>query len=293
MSNSGILLLDKPSGISSAGALRALQKKLNIDRIGHSGTLDPMATGLLVVLIGNATRCAQFAEDGEKEYEATILWGKETTTDDVEGDILNESALRPTIVQIREHIAACIGTIQQVPPRISSIKIDGERAYAKARRGDVFDIPARPVTIYAITEKSFTQDTFTCVVRCGPGTYIRSIARDLGRAMGTFGTLAALRRTKSAPFDVVDAHRIEEVTFSHLVNISNLFPTTTTISLPLEEAKGLQQGKASVLGIISARYPNESLLLYKAEQGEILGILRRSGGENVLRIGCNFPTGTV
>lgn len=293
MYDSGILLLDKPSGISSAGALRALQKKLGIERIGHSGTLDPMATGLLVVLIGNATRCAQFAEDGEKEYEATFLWGKETSTDDIEGETIHESAVRPSLTQIRDSIAACVGTIQQVPPKISSIKIDGERAYAKARRGDVFDIPARPVTIYAITEKSFTNDTFTCTVRCGPGTYIRSIARDLGRALGTFGTLSALRRTKSAPFDVANAHVIEEVTFSHLVTINNLFPTTTTISLPLEEARGLQQGKASVLGSISERYPNESLLLYKIEQGEILGVLRRSGEENVLRIGCNFPTGTV
>jgi tRNA pseudouridine55 synthase len=293
MLSSGILLIDKPAGISSAGVLRHLQKRLGIDKIGHAGTLDPMATGLLVVLIENATRCAQFAEDGAKEYAAMFLWGKETSTDDIEGEVLQESGSRPTIEAIREALKNFIGTIDQVPPKISSIKIDGERAYKKARRGDVFEIPARKVTIESIKEVGHTEDTFECVVECGPGTYIRSIARDLGKAVGTLGTLQKLRRTKSFPFSVRDAKPMEQASLDDIISIERLFPQKKVLELDVAVTQGLQQGKASVLATLEGQNPAENLLLYRNCGGPILGILRKESPEKPLRIGCNFPIGKV
>lgn len=210
--SSGILLLDKPSGITSNAALSRAKRVLGIKKAGHTGTLDPMASGLLVLCFGEATKVSGFLLDGDKRYRARIRLGATTSTDDSEGEVLDTHHLPPVDVQTLEAVLdAFRGPIEQVPPMVSALKHQGQRLYKLARAGQVVERPARPVTIHslvleALEEVLDTQDSptrdFIVDVQCSKGTYIRSLARDIGSRLGCGGHLAGLRRTASAPFHV-------------------------------------------------------------------------------------------
>jgi len=197
----GVVLLDKDEGQSSFAALGTLKRQFNTRKVGHTGTLDPMATGLIVALIGPATRCARFFTGLDKTYLATVRFGTATDTDDRTGEVIREAAL-PSMQEAARLVREFVGEITQVPPAYSALHIDGRRAYERARAGEEVDMPSRQVTISDIAGHVVDERTLDMTVTCSSGTYIRSLARDLGAAAGSAAHLVALRRTRVGPFDV-------------------------------------------------------------------------------------------
>ena len=205
MSVNGWVILDKPRGMTSTHAVSRLKRIFNAKKAGHAGTLDPLASGILPVAFGEATKTVPFVQDGVKAYRFTVRWGVETDTDDADGKAVQTSDLRPSPDAIAELLPAFTGTILQTPPAYSAIKIAGERAYDMARDGEVFVLQPRTVTIHALSIVETLADATVFKTECGKGTYVRSIARDLGRLMGCFGHIADLRRTRVGPFEEGEA----------------------------------------------------------------------------------------
>src|SRR5204862_1325171 len=192
----------KPVGMTSTHAVSAIKRLTSARRAGHAGTLDPLASGCLPVALGEATKTVPFVMDGRKSYLFTVRWGEERDTDDAEGRIVATSAARPSAEAIRALLPRFIGTIDQVPPRFSAIKVAGERAYDLAREGEAVELNARPVDIHglALLDVPDTEHA-RFKAECGKGTYVRALARDLGRALGSLGFVSELRRTGVGPFD--------------------------------------------------------------------------------------------
>ena len=201
----GWVILDKPVGMTSTHAVARLKRLFNAKKAGHAGTLDPLASGILPVAFGEATKTVPFVQEGEKAYRFTIAWGAESDSDDADGTITQRSDLRPESDAICAALPQFIGTIMQRPPAFSAIKIDGERAYDLARDGAPPDLAPRPVTIHSLQLVAAERDQATFEARCGKGTYVRAVARDLGRALGCYGHVAALRRTRVGPFSEADS----------------------------------------------------------------------------------------
>jgi tRNA pseudouridine55 synthase len=198
----GWLVLDKPAGMTSTQAVGAARRLFDARKAGHAGTLDPLATGVLPIAFGEATKTVPYAVDGAKHYRFTVRWGTATNTDDAEGEITAESELRPSRPAIEALLPRFTGEILQVPPAFSAIKVDGNRAYDLARSGEAVTLQARQVTIEWLTVLDVPdRDTATFEARCGKGTYVRALARDMGALLGCHGHLIALRRTRVAPFD--------------------------------------------------------------------------------------------
>ena len=197
----GWVILDKPVGMTSTHAVGAVKRLFAAKRAGHAGTLDPLASGMLPIALGEATKTVPFVMDGRKLYRFTVAWGEERDTDDAEGRVIEQSATRPTPEEIRAALPTFTGAIQQVPPRYSAIKIEGERAYDLARDGETVELAARTVDIGRL-ELTQTPDPGHAVfaAECGKGTYVRSLARDIGRVLGCFGHVCALRRVEVGPF---------------------------------------------------------------------------------------------
>lgn len=206
----GWLVLDKPINMTSTQAVGAVRRAFNAQKAGHSGTLDPLATGILPIALGEATKTVSFAVDGEKAYRFTVRWGAETETDDTEGAVAQTSDRRPERVEIEALLPRFLGEIMQVPPAYSAIKIDGERAYDLARGGETVVLEPRPVMIESLSLVEMPDDaTSVFEARCGKGTYVRALARDMGRLMGCYGHVIALRRTEVGPFDEARAVTME------------------------------------------------------------------------------------
>ena len=209
---SGWLVVDKPAGITSTAVVGKVRWALNANKAGHAGTLDPAATGLLAVALGEATKTVPYVTDALKAYEFTVRFGAATNTDDAEGEVIETADARPTDDEIKAALAAFVGDIEQVPPQFSAVKIDGERAYKRARDGDTLDLAARPLWVeeLLLTDRP-DADTATFEMTCGKGGYVRSIARDLGRALGCLGHVLTLRRLWSGPFDLDEAMTFEQI----------------------------------------------------------------------------------
>ena len=229
----GFALIDKPAGMTSHDVVAKARKKFNTKRVGHAGTLDPMATGVLVLGVGSATRLLQFVTDGQKQYEAVIRLGQSTRTDDREGEVIETtSAFAISDEQIRECLAKFVGKIQQRPSSVSAIKIDGKRAHERVRAGEEVDIPAREVMvsnikIIGVTTESEFRD-INVVITCSAGTYIRAIARDLGEILEVGGHLTELRRTLVSPFDISQCTSLEEAELISVAEgISKILPVRT------------------------------------------------------------------
>jgi tRNA pseudouridine55 synthase len=198
----GWLVLDKPPNMTSTQAVGAVRRAFNAQKAGHSGTLDPLATGILPIALGEATKTVSFAVAGEKAYRFTVRWGAETDTDDAEGVIVQTSDKRPSRDDIEALLPRFRGQIMQVPPAYSAIKVDGARAYDLSREGETVVLEARPVVIEDLVHVEMPDaETSVFEARCGKGTYVRSLARDIGRAIGCYGHVIALRRTRVGPFD--------------------------------------------------------------------------------------------
>lgn len=202
----GWLVVDKPAGLTSTTVVNRVRGILGARKAGHAGTLDPAATGVLAVALGEATKTVPYVTDAEKAYRFTVRWGVETTTDDAEGEAVAESPVRPEAEAVRAALAGFTGDIEQVPPRYSAVKVAGERAYALARSGEEVALAARPLHVARLALLEMPDpDHAVLEMVCGKGGYVRAIARDLGRALGTFGHVAELRRLWSGPFELADA----------------------------------------------------------------------------------------
>jgi tRNA pseudouridine55 synthase len=279
----GFLVIDKPSGMTSHDVVYKVRKRLGTKRVGHAGTLDPMATGVLVVGVGSATKLLQYIVDGSKSYEATIALGAATHTDDKEGQTIfvAEPHLVSAITeqQVRTTLAKFVGTIMQKPSSVSAIKIDGKAAHQRVREGEVVDIPAREVTISNISVHSFEHTESAALIRitvdCSAGTYIRSIARDLGDLLKVGGHLTALRRTLVSPFALDEAGSIDEAEFINTADgISRVLPIR---ALEFDEMNEISFGRSisanPAQGIHAAISPTggfAALLLNKEQGGKMV-----------------------
>ena len=253
----GWLIIDKESGLSSAQVVARVRRLTNAAKVGHAGTLDPLATGVLPIALGEATKTMAFAMDGSKSYRFTIQFGAERSTDDAEGEVVQSSAARPSASDIEALLPAYRGLIQQVPPIYSAIKVEGERAYALARQGDAPVLAAREVRIdrFDLAEQpddhSKPLESADFIVDCGKGTYVRSLARDLGRALGCFGSVAALRRTRVGPFHEAEAFSLAKLAevwdnpaaSKHLLPVETALADIPALALTGPQADRLRQGQ--------------------------------------------------
>jgi tRNA pseudouridine55 synthase len=201
LSVNGWLIFDKPRGMTSTQAVTKVKRLYQAAKAGHAGTLDPLATGVLPLALGEATKTVPFVVEGSKQYRFTVRFGAETDTDDADGKVVASSETRPTRAEIAAELPSFTGEIEQVPPRYSALKVDGARAYELARDDEDFELAARRVSIDSLTLTDHP-DPDHCVLEthCGKGTYVRSLARDLGRALGALGHVEQLRRTRVGPF---------------------------------------------------------------------------------------------
>lgn len=289
LANSGLVVVDKPQGITSHDVVGKLRRIFGTRKVGHAGTLDPMATGVLVVGVERGTKFLAHMVASTKAYDATIRLGAATDTDDAEGTIISfASAATVSDEQIDAEIAALTGDIMQKPAKVSAIKINGKRAHQLVREGENVEIPARPVTVMSFVvhdrrrvseQDPSTAETFEFYdldvsVSCSSGTYIRSLARDLGEALGVGGHLTALRRSEVGPFTLADARTLEDLTENPVMSLSldeALIRSYPSLDVTAAEAKALAMGKwlepRGLTGVHVAVSP----------QGEAIALLKEKG----------------
>jgi tRNA pseudouridine55 synthase len=209
---SGWLVVDKPAGITSTAVVNKVRWAMDAKKAGHAGTLDPEATGVLAIALGEATKTVPYIAEALKAYEFTIRFGQATNTDDAEGQVIARSEIRPSDAEIKHALGAFVGDIEQVPPQFSAVKIDGERAYKRARDGEAMEIAARPLYVDSLLLADRPDpDHAVLELVCGKGGYVRSIARDLGEALGCHAHVKSLRRVWSGPFDAAEGLTLDEV----------------------------------------------------------------------------------
>ena len=254
---SGWLVVDKPAGLTSTAVVNKVKWAFDAKKAGHAGTLDPDATGVLAVALGEATKTIPYITDSLKAYTFTVRLGQSTNTDDAEGEILKTSDARPEDAQIKDALGQFIGDIMQVPPQFSAVKIDGQRAYKLARDGEDLELAARPLWVdeLILTDRP-DADHVTLEMTCGKGGYVRSIARDLGEALGCFGHVRELRRIWSGPFDATDGISLEQI------NELAKQPELDTYLRPLEEGlQDLPQVSATPEGAVRMRNGNPGMVM--------------------------------
>lgn len=200
----GVILINKPQGITSFSAVAQVRRRLGV-KCGHCGTLDPMATGLLPVMCGKATKLCSYLTDGDKAYRAVLRFGIETDTHDITGNVIETDGKPVSFEEIQAVLPRFIGRIRQIPPAYSAIKVGGQALYKLAREGKTAEIPEREITIYSIVTVDFSGKELIMDIECSKGTYIRSLCRDIARALGTVGTMSALTRTSACGWSVEDA----------------------------------------------------------------------------------------
>ena len=259
---SGWLVVDKPSGPTSTAVVNKVRWALGAKKAGHAGTLDPAATGLLAVALGEATKTVPFVTDDDKGYSFTVRWGAATNTDDAEGEVIGKSEVRPSDDAIRAALPAFVGDILQVPPQFSAVKIDGARAYALAREDVEFTIAPRPLRVESLVLTGRPDaDHATFEMICGKGGYVRSIARDLGAVLGCLGHVTALRREWSGPFTLDGAIRWDEI--EALAHSPELDARVQPLEIGLAS---LPELRCSVEGAARLRNGNPGLVLTSEAQ---------------------------
>ena len=271
-----MLLVDKPAGMTSHDVVSVARKSLGTRKIGHGGTLDPFATGLLVLLVGRATRLLPYLDAEPKVYEARIVFGSETDTDDLQGSIVRE-ALVPDMDAVANGMAQLTGELQQMPPQYSAKRIGGERAYAIARRGEIADLKPARVNVYSWEVLERAVDVWRVVITCSGGTYIRALARDLGRLTESAAHLGALRRLRSGAFNIDHAVSLEalEQGRAELLSPRAALPTLPTQTLGDADRQRVRNGNPVVASVDGA------LALLIDDAGNLLALAEREG--NVLQ----------
>jgi len=289
---SGWLILDKPVDFGSTEAVSKIKWLLNAQKAGHAGTLDPLASGMLPIALGDATKTVPYVMDGRKIYEFTVTWGEERSTDDLEGEVTASSDTRPAEQAIRDLLPNYTGVIQQIPPQFSAIKIAGERAYDLARDGETVEIPAREVEIFRLTLLGVTQNEAHFEVECGKGTYVRSLARDFGRELGCYGHISNLRRTFVAPFgedkmvplaDLVALEEIEDrderlaALDAYLIDTAEALSSLPHLPVTEEQAHRIKMGNPIILR--GRDVPVEEPEAYATVRGKLIAIGEIGQGE--------------
>lgn len=261
---SGWLVIDKPAGPTSTAVVNKVRWAMGAKKAGHAGTLDPDATGVLAVALGEATKTVPFITDALKAYVFTVRFGQSTNTDDADGQVIATSDTRPDDDEIIAALPAYVGDIQQVPPKFSAVKIDGERAYKLARSGEDVEIAARPLFVESLTFLGRPDaDHVELELVCGKGGYVRAIARDLGKVLGSYGHVLRLRRVWSGPFDVQDA-----ISLAMIENMAK-DPALDAHLLPVEVGLAdLEELRATDLGAARLKNGNPGQVLGTAEYGE-------------------------
>jgi len=288
----GWVIVDKPSGVTSVRAVAIVRAALDAAKAGHGGTLDPLATGLLPVALGEATKTVPFVMDGTKVYRFTVRWGERRSTDDAEGEVVETSAVRPGAADIAAVLDRFTGRIEQVPPQFSAIKVGGERAYDLARNDQVVALAARPVVIERITLVDQPDaDHAVFEVVSGKGAYMRSLARDLATALGTVGHVAALRRTAVGPFREVHAISLDGArSLGHsaapgqaILPVEAALAGIPALILTEPEANRLHRGQAVAALPVVRRLPHKLTaadpVLCTTAAGKPVALARIQGGE--------------
>lgn len=243
----GLLNMNKPAGVTSRDVVNQVQRVVRPAKIGHAGTLDPLATGVLVLCIGKATRLIPYVQQMRKRYRGTFLLGRQSETEDVEGDVVElESPPKPTIEELRATLPAFVGEIQQRPPAFSALKVNGKRAYELARKGEVVELAARPIMIHGLNLVEYEYPRFVLDIECGSGTYVRSLGRDIAEQLGTAAVMSDLIRTGIGCFDVQDAITTEEISKesieSQLIPAIRALGDLRRVTLNDDEAKRVAGG---------------------------------------------------
>ncbi|PCD76343.1 tRNA pseudouridine(55) synthase TruB [Pseudothioclava arenosa] len=254
---SGWMIVDKPAGVTSTAVVNKVRWALQAKKAGHAGTLDPAATGVLAVALGEATKTVPYITDAMKCYRFQVRLGAATNTDDAEGEVIATSEARPSDAEIEAALGAFVGDIMQVPPQFSAVKVDGERAYALARAGEEMDLAARPLFVESLVMLARPDaDTVELEMVCGKGGYVRSIARDLGAALGCLGHVLWLRREWSGPFEATDGLSLEEI--DALAQTPELDARLLPLELGLDD---LPELRATPEGAVRLRNGNPGLVL--------------------------------
>jgi tRNA pseudouridine55 synthase len=289
----GWIVLDKPVGMTSTHGVAVIKRLFAARRAGHAGTLDPLASGSLPIALGEATKTVPFVVDSRKTYVFTIRWGEERDTDDAEGRVVATSEFRPDAAAISAALARFTGTIEQIPPRFSAVKIEGERAYDLAREGETVNIAARTVTVHRLElVETPDRDHAVLAAECGKGTYVRALARDLGRALGTYGHVCALRRNRVGSFDegvMISLEQLESLCHRAAAGEGNLADLLLPVETALDDipalavspadAARLQRGQAVLMrgrdaavvsGLVQVASGGELVAIAEVERGEIV-----------------------
>ena len=255
----GIVIVDKPQGWTSQDVTARLRRVFNTRRIGHGGTLDPMATGVLPVFVGRATRAVEFFEHAEKTYEATLRLGLATDTEDITGEILEEKPVSLTEAEFLAILDQFRGEILQIPPMYSALKVNGQKLCDLARKGKEVERKPRPITIFELECLEFTGDTARLRVRCSKGTYIRTLCKDIGQALGCCGCMAALRRVSAGEYGIEAAVPLQtlldaETPEKYLQNVDTMFADLPAITLTEKQETRCRNGGSFTLKIADGRY---------------------------------------
>lgn len=278
----GIILIDKPQEWTSHDVVGKLRGILHERRIGHSGTLDPLATGLLVIFVGRATRAVEFAEADTKEYIAGLRLGMSTDTQDITGRVISSGGSVPDEFKLRKALDSFKGELEQVPPMYSAIKVGGKKLYELARKGESIERSPRHITVFDLDIAGRADDDYILRVSCSKGTYVRTLCNDIGQALGCGGCMSSLRRTKAGVFSVEDAHTIAEVqeaadrgeAESLIIPLDKLFYEFNRLTVPAVAEKKLRNGSVVNISAPDGKYrvyseSNEFLLLGEVQSGRL------------------------
>ena len=273
----GIVIIDKPAGWTSQDVCSKLRGVLHTKRIGHGGTLDPMATGVLPVFVGRATRAVEFFEHAEKTYEAVLRFGTTTDTEDITGTVLEQRPVSVTEEQLLATLENFRGQIQQIPPMYSAIKINGQKLVNLARKGREVERKPRTVTIHKLECLSFSGETAKLLVRCSKGTYIRTLCKDIGESLGCGGCMESLRRVTAGEYTIADAVSLAELVAAekpegYLRDVDTMFTAYPAVKLTANQEKRCRCGNSFSVNMTSGTYraysqAGEFLMLAKVEEG--------------------------
>ncbi|HRJ67411.1 MAG TPA: tRNA pseudouridine(55) synthase TruB [Alphaproteobacteria bacterium] len=272
----GWLNLDKPLGLTSTQAIGRVRRLTNAQKLGHAGTLDPLATGILPIALGEATKTIPYAQDADKVYRFTVQWGAATNTDDKEGEVIATSDKRPARADIEALLPRFTGDILQTPPQFSAIKLDGERAYDLARAGQAVDIKPRPVTVFSLEITEATENEAVFEMECSKGTYVRAVARDMGQLLGCYGHVTALRRLAVGGFTEENAISLD--VFEKMVQSAPADQVLLPVETVLDDIPALAMTDAEVSRI---------------RQGQTLKFISRPDYDRLMVAGVDDATDLV
>jgi tRNA pseudouridine55 synthase len=280
MTTDGVLVIDKPAGMTSHDVVDVIRKRFKTKKVGHAGTLDPDATGLLLVGVGKATRFLAYAQNAPKRYVATARFGTTTSTQDASGEVLATTACTFSKDELLRSLEKFTGDIEQIPPMVSAVKIDGERLHAKARRGETVERAARPVTIYQIELIAFIEGDPTEAqldVRCSSGTYVRTLINDVGDALGCGAHMTTLRRTETGGFSLDEATALDDIAAEHLLDLRETVRVLPSVDLSDEHAKDVSFGR-KLPAALADDVSDDAFVALRANE-KLVAVYKKTGDE--------------